>query len=506
MAKSRVGGGHFGNHLDTVGESEGSGTSGQIDTEITVSEDSSAPARKSISLNSGRRGAFGASILVVPLSKLSTIERKDLVQRLRSELEHVRQLQKRIEIQRLNGVTLSSSSDILSCNNNNNGNNGQRVENSRKKSVSSSLPGNKSKLLGKNNKPRGWNRGTSGKFEAPVQACSPNTTSSLFKDCESLLTRLMSHQYGWVFNTPVDVVKLNLPDYFTIIKHPMDLGTIKTKIDTGAYSDPLEFAADVRLTFSNAMTYNPPGNDVYIMADTLRKYFEGRWKTIEKKLARSDALPLPTKPGPRQNVKTTRPTPPSKKRKIVSLPPQPEVITPAKPVMSDEERHNLGRQLESLLGEIPVHIIDFLKAHSSNGRECGEDEIEIDIDVLSDDTLLTLRKLLDDFLQDKEKNKENVEMCEIEVHPCYLTLSKKSKVIITFHVIVQLILLCHNEILSYNIYFLTSYNLYFLLQVLNDSGPSNSSLQPFKGTIVSLSLCMCGCIVYCFTFQKLFYL
>jgi hypothetical protein len=147
--------------------------------------------------------------------------------------------------------------------------------------------------------------------------------------------------------------------------------------------------------------------------------------------------------------------------------------------------------LESLLGEIPVHIIDFLKAHSSNGRECGEDEIEIDIDVLSDDTLLTLRKLLDDFLQDKEKNKENVEMCEIEVHPCYLTLSKKSKVIITFHVIVQLILLCHNEILSYNIYFLTSYNLYFLLQVLNDSGPSNSSLQPFKGTIVSLSLCMC---------------
>ncbi|XP_045797136.1 transcription factor GTE8-like isoform X2 [Trifolium pratense] len=432
MAKSRVAGSYFGNPLDTVGESEGSGTSGQIDTEITVSEDSSAPARKSISLNSGRRGAFGASILVVPLSKLSTIGRKDLAQRLRSELEHVRQLQKRIEIQRLNGVTLSSSSDILSCNNNNNGNNGQRVEHSRKKSVSSSLPGNKSKFLGKNNKPRGWNRGTSGKFEAPAQGSSPNSTNSLLiKDCESLLTRLMSHQYGWVFNTPVDVVKLNLPDYFTIIKHPMDLGTIKTKIDTGAYSNPLEFAADVRLTFSNAMTYNPPGNDVYIMADTLRKYFEGRWKTIEKKLPRSDALPLPTKPGPRQNVKTTRPTPPSKKRKIVSLPPQPEVITPAKPVMSDEEKHNLGRQLESLLGEIPVHIIDFLKAHSSNGRESGEDEIEIDIDVLSDDTLLTLRKLLDDFLQDKQKNKENVEMCEIEV--------------------------------------------------LNDSGPSNSSLQPFKG-------------------------
>lgn len=413
MANNRVPGGYFGNPLDTVGESEGSGTSGQIDTEITVSEDSGAPARKSISLNSSRRGAFGASIHVVPLSKLSSIERKGLAQRLRSELEHLRQLQKRIEIQRSNGVTLSSSSDILSCSNGNTITRHHQVENSRKKL----------KQLGKSNKPRGWNRGSSGKFETPLKTCLPSTANSLLiKDCDSLLSRLMSHQYGWVFNTPVDAVKLNLPDYFTIIKHPMDLGTIKSKIDAGAYSDPLEFAGDVRLTFSNAMTYNPPGNDVHIMADTLRKYFEMRWKTIEKKLSKTDALPLPTKPTPSQDMKTTRAMPSSKKRKIVSLPPQPEVITPAKKVMLDQEKHNLGRHLESLLGEIPVHIIDFLKQHSSNGRDCGEDEIEIDIDVLGDDTLFTLRKLLDDFLHEKQNNKENVEVCEIEVHPYFLTL------------------------------------------------------------------------------------
>ncbi|XP_050913322.1 transcription factor GTE8 isoform X2 [Lathyrus oleraceus] len=428
MANNRVPGGYFGNPLDTVGESEGSGTSGQIDTEITVSEDSGAPARKSISLNSSRRGAFGASIHVVPLSKLSSIERKGLAQRLRSELEHLRQLQKRIEIQRSNGVTLSSSSDILSCSNGNTITRHHQVENSRKKL----------KQLGKSNKPRGWNRGSSGKFETPLKTCLPSTANSLLiKDCDSLLSRLMSHQYGWVFNTPVDAVKLNLPDYFTIIKHPMDLGTIKSKIDAGAYSDPLEFAGDVRLTFSNAMTYNPPGNDVHIMADTLRKYFEMRWKTIEKKLSKTDALPLPTKPTPSQDMKTTRAMPSSKKRKIVSLPPQPEVITPAKKVMLDQEKHNLGRHLESLLGEIPVHIIDFLKQHSSNGRDCGEDEIEIDIDVLGDDTLFTLRKLLDDFLHEKQNNKENVEVCEIEV--------------------------------------------------LNDSGPSNSSLQPFKDSDSSSS-------------------
>ncbi|MBA0755129.1 hypothetical protein Gogos_020405, partial [Gossypium gossypioides] len=51
-----------------------------------------------------------------------------------------------------------------------------------------------------------------------------------------------------------------------------------------AYASPLDFAADVRLTLSNAMTYNPPGNDVHIMAETLSKYCEARWKAIEKKL------------------------------------------------------------------------------------------------------------------------------------------------------------------------------------------------------------------------------
>ncbi|XP_061373537.1 transcription factor GTE8-like [Gastrolobium bilobum] len=429
MAKSRLSGGYFGNALDTAGESEGSGTSGRMDTEITVSEDSSIPTRKCISLNSSRRDRIGVPMQVLPLSNLSPFQRKDLVSRLRSELEQIRLVQKKVELQRTNGVTLSSSSDILSCSN---GNNGHRVENSRKPSISNSVPENKLKPLGKSQKPRGWNRGTSGKFESATRTSSPSTVNTLLmKDCDSLLKRLMNHQYAWVFNTPVDVVKLNLHDYFSIIKHPMDLGTIKNKIVAGAYTGPLEFVHDVRLTFSNAMTYNPRGNDVHLMADTLSKYFEVRWKTIDKKLPRTDVLPLPAKPDTCEDVESTRPMPPSKKRKFALLPPQPEVMLPAKKVMSDQEKLNLGRELESLMGEMPVHIIDFLKEHSSNGRECGEDEIEIDIDDLSDDTLFTLRKLLDDFLQEKQKNKAKVEACEIEV--------------------------------------------------LNDSGPSNSSLQPFKG-------------------------
>ncbi|KAF2287307.1 hypothetical protein GH714_039598 [Hevea brasiliensis] len=49
----------------------------------------------------------------------------------------------------------------------------------------------------------------------------------MFKKCGDLLEKLMKHQYGWVFNEPVDVKKLMLHDYYKIIKHPMDLGQLR---------------------------------------------------------------------------------------------------------------------------------------------------------------------------------------------------------------------------------------------------------------------------------------
>ncbi|XP_061357768.1 uncharacterized protein LOC133302060 [Gastrolobium bilobum] len=99
--------------------------------------------------------------------------------------------------------------------------------------------------------------------------------------CTAILKSLTSHTYGWAFNKPVDPVALNIPDYFTVIS--MDLGTIKSKLEKNIYFSIEEFAADVRLTFSNAMTYNPPMNVVHLMVTELKKIFERKWKDLEKK-------------------------------------------------------------------------------------------------------------------------------------------------------------------------------------------------------------------------------
>ena len=106
--------------------------------------------------------------------------------------------------------------------------------------------------------------------------------------CGEVLKGLQTHQHGWVFNCPVDPDELGLPDYFQIIKKPMDLGTIQKKLDSGSYHAIEEFAGDVFLTFDNAMTYNEDGSVVYDMAKELKTKFEVDMKKLNAQLEADD--------------------------------------------------------------------------------------------------------------------------------------------------------------------------------------------------------------------------
>ena len=50
-----------------------------------------------------------------------------------------------------------------------------------------------------------------------------------------MLTNLWKHSSAWIFHDPVDPKKLNIPDYLDIIKQPMDLGSIKEKLNSNQY-------------------------------------------------------------------------------------------------------------------------------------------------------------------------------------------------------------------------------------------------------------------------------
>ncbi|XP_020488660.2 bromodomain testis-specific protein isoform X2 [Labrus bergylta] len=111
--------------------------------------------------------------------------------------------------------------------------------------------------------------------------------SEQLRCCNEILKELLSKRHSmhaWPFYTPVDAVALGLHDYHDIIKQPMDLATIKKKMDQREYGNAKEFAADVRLMFSNCYKYNPPAHGVVYMARKLQEVFEARYLKVPEEL------------------------------------------------------------------------------------------------------------------------------------------------------------------------------------------------------------------------------
>lgn len=101
--------------------------------------------------------------------------------------------------------------------------------------------------------------------------------SERMKYCAGILKDLFTKKhadYAWPFYKPVDVEGLHLDDYFDVIKKPMDLGTAKAKMENREYRKAEDFAADIRLIFTNCYKYNPPDHEIVHMG---RKLQVGGW-------------------------------------------------------------------------------------------------------------------------------------------------------------------------------------------------------------------------------------
>ncbi|KAH9362077.1 hypothetical protein HPB48_002055 [Haemaphysalis longicornis] len=95
--------------------------------------------------------------------------------------------------------------------------------------------------------------------------------------CDSILEELLVNQYAWPFLKPVDAKLHGLRDYYEVITHPMDMGTVKHRMDNREYDNPGEFARDMRLIFTNCYKYHPSGHELVAMANELQRIFELRY-------------------------------------------------------------------------------------------------------------------------------------------------------------------------------------------------------------------------------------
>lgn len=268
--------------------------------------------------------------------------------------------------------------------------------------------------------------------EADYKLAEKKLYSSAFKKCSALLSKLMKHKFGWVFNKPVDPVALGLHDYLTIIKHPMDLGTIKTRLSMNWYKSPREFAEDVRLTFQNAMTYNPKGQDVHFMAEQLHQIFEEGWSAIEAEMSYHLSYHSPP-PVPPKKAAVSAPSAPVLERSDstlhqqpanytqvqvpVSLPPvgrppalkKPKAKDPHKRDMTFEEKRRLSNNLQNLPPEKLDVIVQIIKRKNLSLSQ-HDDEIEVDIDSMDAETLWELDRFVTNYKKNLSKNKRKAEL------------------------------------------------------------------------------------------------
>jgi len=259
----------------------------------------------------------------------------------------------------------------------------------------------------------------------------PALNGNEMDECLAILDQLMAHTAAPAFNQPVDWKGLGINDYPTIIKTPMDLGTIRELLLDNALQSPEHFADHVRLVFKNACSYNQPGSSISLAAQNLLNSFERQYERLVDKLLGKEAAEEP--PQPRQKkrrvtqqkdqddpeiaelqstinqlrnsikqiqktidaLKKEQKKPPKRTKQQPVAPPiatikRIKVTRPRKP-LTYEEKAELCIKITNLSSSYLPGLLDVINKFATSNSQEG-DEVEIDIEKLDDNTLLEVSK------------------------------------------------------------------------------------------------------------------
>ncbi|KAG1398708.1 hypothetical protein G6F60_008201 [Rhizopus arrhizus] len=198
------------------------------------------------------------------------------------------------------------------------------------------------------------------------------------RSCFQILRHLQTQKHlSFPFLSPVDPVALNIPDYPSIVKHPIDLSTIETKLNQNAYDSPHAFAADIKLMFNNCYLYNSPELPIYDVAKELEAIFDRQWQIKSNPPA---SVPRPMKSSKRPAAGRKMKSKKKKKRESLSY----------------EEKKELSERINRLTGDRLNEVIQIIQS-SLPDLDKGETEIVLDIDALDINTL----RQLNDYVHNK---------------------------------------------------------------------------------------------------------
>ena len=201
-------------------------------------------------------------------------------------------------------------------------------------------------------------------------------TSDDIKKLEKVFTSIEADPQAYDFLEPVDYVALNILDYPSIIKTPMDLGTVKSNLKDKKYPTFLEFFSDIDLIWTNCRTYNMAGSEIVKMANHCEKAFK---KLIEKQF-----------------------------KNYMSKSSSKNEIEDNDSTLTMEQKMKLTDKIRVLSNEGLTQVVKLIMKECPKGIEDVDSEkLQIKIDLIDHKTYTQLLETIDNCMKDNDKDKSN---------------------------------------------------------------------------------------------------
>lgn len=104
-------------------------------------------------------------------------------------------------------------------------------------------------------------------------------TRRALQTCARVIETFIKTEEALYFREPVDPVAMQCPDYWNVVKQPMDLSTLLAKIRLGEIATPLEVWEASKLIWDNCRLYNPPGNAIVKICNVAESRFNAAWRS-----------------------------------------------------------------------------------------------------------------------------------------------------------------------------------------------------------------------------------
>jgi hypothetical protein len=146
----------------------------------------------------------------------------------------------------------------------------------------------------------------------------------------------------------------------------------QTQLQSGHYETPEEFAADVRLVWNNALTYNEQDNEVHLLAKEFQAAFEQSYASVQAEWDRHKQL----HPTPARAAATTTKNAADVAAAATSTTPTPTQVTEGGETKTEEEKDAMEEEEANTTTTTapPLEVVETVETKTETEEKPEEEE------------------------------------------------------------------------------------------------------------------------------------